>query len=84
MRDPVLFLSTNPRDASVEVSRVLCGDADVAHRGAPAMAYKLGQPLRATATSEAPVRVTLRNNDMRHVRVGASLVAGEVDAREGE
>lgn len=83
MRDPVLFTSVNPRDAAVTVERVEHGGELVVAAHSPVERYKFGLPLRAVVTRERPIKVHVASQDMRVVRVGASLVAGATEKPDG-
>lgn len=76
MVSPVLFLSANPRDASVEVSSVLCGDLPLVPGRASVESLRFGHPTNSMVSRACPVVITFVNNDLRVARVGASLVCG--------
>ena len=83
MHDPVLFTSANPRDAAITVERVEHGGELVLAAHSPVERYKFGLPLRATVTRERPIKIHVASQDMRSVRVGASLVAGATERPDG-
>jgi hypothetical protein len=83
LRDPVLFTSANPRDAAVTVERVEHGGELVVAAHSPIERYKFGLPLRAVVTRERPIKICVASQDMRVVRVGASLVAGAAAKPDG-
>lgn len=77
MRDPVLFTSANPRDGAVTIERVEHGGELVLAGSVPVDRYSHGLPLRLVVAREQPIAIHVASQDMRAVRVGASLVAGE-------
>ena len=84
MVSPVLFLSANPRDASVEVSSVLCGERPLVPGRATVESLRFGHPTDSVVSRACPVVVTFVNNDLRVARVGASLVCGDEPSRNNE
>ena len=76
MTAPILFVSVNPRDAAVVVLRALRGDEPIVPARSPVEHLKFGHPAGGVVSRELPVKITFVNNDLRAVRVGASLVSG--------
>jgi hypothetical protein len=83
MVDPVLFLSTNPRHASVHVERVTLGKKLLDDERSPTLRYKFGSPVRGVVSRDAPLRIFLANDGAFQVRIGASLVSGEERRTDG-
>ncbi len=83
MSDPVLFTSVNPRDGAVTVERVEHGGRLVIAASSPVERYKFGLPLRLAASRDRPIKIYFASQDMRLVRVGASLVVGEERRPDG-
>jgi len=77
MREPILFVSVNPRDGSVEVTSVTCGGKSLIAGRVPIETLKFGHPTETGVSRVCPVEIAFVNNDLRPVRVGASLVASD-------
>jgi hypothetical protein len=78
LSDPLLFVSVNPQDAAVSVDQIDHGQEHLVANSYPVTQYKFGRPTRVTVSRSCPIKIFLSNQDMRAVRIGASLVAGEV------
>jgi hypothetical protein len=77
MRDPLLFASTNPRDALVGIVRIMLGEDVVAQDPEPASHLRFGLVVRGVVSRDRPVKVFFENQDPRQVRIGSSLVMGK-------
>jgi len=77
MQDPLLFLSTNPRDAKAIVAKIVLGGVELVSERSPISEYKFGHPTRGEVSSERPIKIFLSNESSEQVRIGASLVVGE-------
>ncbi|HVN30865.1 MAG TPA: hypothetical protein VMT45_02665 [Thermoanaerobaculaceae bacterium] len=84
MRDPTLYLSTDPRDAAirVEVETVYHGQVAVLSSHDTADRFRHGMRLHLTVTRTEPVRVVV-SSDVP-ARVGVSLVVDERPNENGD
>jgi hypothetical protein len=77
MHEPILFVSVNPRDGVVEIASAICGKKSLVVGRVPAESLKFGHPTETLVSRVCPVEIAFVNNDLRPVRIGASLVASD-------
>ena len=77
MEKPVLFMSLEPSSADVEVEQIAVGHFVVIVSPGKAKDYQFGRPIEETVTARETLRILLRCEDSRSVKVGASLVTNE-------
>jgi hypothetical protein len=77
MREPILFISVSPRDGAVEVAIATCGGKSLIAGRVSIETLKFGHPTETNVSRVSPVEIVFVNNDLRPVRVSASLVASD-------
>lgn len=79
MRDPVIYLSTDPKNAAIriEVEAVYHGQVAVLTGRDSADRYRYGMKLHLTVTRVEPIKVLVSSRYEHSARVGVSLVTDD-------
>ncbi len=80
MRDPILFVSLDPRDDQVVVEGIACGPITIVAQESSAENYRFGRRLDATVSQIEPIKILLSNRGRHCVKIGASLVLSEQES----